>query len=174
MVGDLLDVSRMEAGTLRYEFVPVSLQDLLESLLQVHSSLRSAHLVHAEVPNDLPKVLADRDRLSQVFLNLLSNASRYSPEGTNIKVTVEHLPQESVVRVGVQDEGIGIAQGDADRIFEKFAMLPKPVWVKKGTGLGLFITKGIVEAHRGRIWIESEVGKGSTFLFTLPTAGDAA
>ncbi|MDQ3981664.1 MAG: ATP-binding protein, partial [Actinomycetota bacterium] len=77
---------------------------------------------------------------------------------------------EPMVEVSVVDEGIGISEQDRDRIFSKFSMLPKPGWVKKGTGLGLFITKGIVEAHGGRIWVESEPGKGSTFAFTLRAA----
>jgi two-component system sensor histidine kinase VicK len=113
-------------------------------------------------------VLADRDRLDQIMINLLTNATRYSPEGTAIRVGAK--TEDSQVVVSVTDEGIGIPADDADRIFEKFAMLPKPAWVKKGTGLGLFITKGIVEAMHGRIWVESESGKGSTFHFSLPRA----
>ena len=170
MVTDLLDLSRMEAGTLRYDLEPVDLKDFVDSLVETHTSLRAQHLVDAQVPVDLPKVLADRDRLHQVFINLLTNATRYSAEGTTITLRVED--RENDVLVSVTDQGIGIQPGDADRIFEKFAMLPKPSWVKKGTGLGLFITKSIVEAMGGRIWLESEAGKGSTFFFTLPHASD--
>lgn len=174
LVNDLLDVSRMEAGTLRYELSPVSLAELLESIVTVHTSLSAQHLVVNDLPPDLPKVLADNDRLRQVFINLLTNATRYSPEGTAVRVRAREVPGEGTVEVSVTDEGIGISEQDRDRIFSKFSMLPKPGWVKKGTGLGLFITKGIVEAHGGRIWVESEPGKGSTFAFTLRAVDGAA
>jgi signal transduction histidine kinase len=101
-----------------------------------------------------------------VLLNLLTNATRYAPGGTKVMIGADAVDGE--VRVWIADEGIGIAPGDQERVFFKFVMLPKPGWVKKGSGLGLFITKGIVEAHGGRIWIDSEPGRGSTFYFTLP------
>lgn len=169
MVNDLLDVSRMESGVLSYEVEPIALDELLENIIEVHSSLRARHVVDIQIEDDLPKVLADRDRISQVFLNLLTNATRYSPDDTTIRLRIRRDGAEQV-RVSVTDEGIGIPDRDRDRIFEKFAMLPKPGWVKKGTGLGLFITKGIVDAHGGRLWVDSELGHGSTFNFTLPVA----
>ena len=167
LVNDLLDVSRMEAGTLRYEMEPMDLSDLVESILAVHPSLGAEHTIANKVPGDLPHVMGDRDRVRQVLLNLLTNATRYAPEGTTVTIGAKGLDGE--VRVWVSDEGIGIAPEDRDRVFFKFVMLPKPGWVKKGTGLGLFITKSIVEAHGGRIWIDSAPGQGSTFSFTLPT-----
>ncbi|MDQ3915843.1 MAG: GAF domain-containing sensor histidine kinase [Actinomycetota bacterium] len=170
LVNDLLDVSRMEAGTLRYDLSPISLAPLIDSIITVHTSLSAQHLVVNDIPSDLPPVLGDNDRLRQVFINLLTNAIRYSPEGTAVRVSARELPDDGKIEVSVVDEGIGISDQDRDRIFSKFSMLPKPGWVKKGTGLGLFITKGIVEAHGGRIWVESEPGKGSTFAFTLQVA----
>jgi signal transduction histidine kinase len=170
MVTDLLDLSRMEAGSLKYECEPLEIKDFTDALIETHSSLKAHHFVEIEVPDGLPKVLADRDRLHQVFINLLTNATRYSAEGTTITLRAEDADDH--VRVAVSDQGIGIQKEDADRIFEKFAMLPKPSWVKKGTGLGLFITKTLVEAMGGSIWVETEQGKGSTFVFTLPHAND--
>jgi signal transduction histidine kinase len=174
LVNDLLDVSRMEAGTLRYEFESTSLSDVVDNILVVHTSLKSKqHLVLTDIPAALPAVRADKDRLRQVLLNLLTNATRYSPEGTTITIDGELVDDGAggeAVRVGVHDEGIGIAADDLDRVFSKFSMLPKPAWVKKGTGLGLFITKSIVEAHGGYLWVDSEPGRGSHFYFTLPTA----
>ena len=172
LVNDLLDVSRMEAGTLRYDLSPIPLAGLIDSIITVHTSLSAQHLVVNDIPADLPAVLGDNDRLRQVFINLLTNAIRYSPEGTAVRVSARQVPDEGMVEVSVVDEGIGITEQDQDRIFSKFSMLPKPGWVKKGTGLGLFITKGIVEAHGGRIWVESEQGKGSTFAFTLKVSED--
>jgi signal transduction histidine kinase len=174
LVNDLLDVSRMEAGTLRYELSPVSLRELIDSIITVHTSLSAQHLVVNDIAPDLSPVLADTDRLRQVFINLLTNATRYSPEGTAIRLQARRLPDDGMIEISVSDEGIGISDQDKGRIFSKFSMLPKPGWVKKGTGLGLFITKGIVEAHGGRIWVESESGKGSTFAFTLRAADGAA
>ena len=176
LVNDLLDVSRMESGALRYELEPVDLHEVLDSLLLVHTSLRSDHAVINEVPADIPKVMADKDRIRQVIINLLTNATRYSPERTTVTLSAGVVDEEgdTFVRLSVSDEGIGISQQDAQRIFTKFAMLPKPGWTKKGTGLGLYITKGIVEAMGGRIWVESEVGRGSTFYVTMRIAQDAA
>jgi signal transduction histidine kinase len=172
LVNDLLDVSRMEDGTLRYELEPLALDEVIEGILVVHPSLRGTHHVTLAMPDDLPKVLGDRDRIRQVLLNLLTNATRYSPEGTTISVKADVVDEEGgpCVRVGVSDEGIGIASEDRERVFTKFVMLPKPSWVKKGTGLGLFITKGIVDAHGGRLWVDSQPGRGSTFHFTLRVA----
>lgn len=170
LVNDLLDVSRMEAGTLRYELEPMSLQELVGSVLEVHSSLRSDHLIDADVPADLPAVRGDRDRIRQVVINLLTNATRYSPSGTSVRISARYVDDADEVVVSVSDEGIGIPEEDRERIFGKFAMLPKPGWVKKGTGLGLFITKGIIDAHGGKLWVDSEPGKGSTFNFTLSAA----
>jgi signal transduction histidine kinase len=174
LVNDLLDVSRMEAGTLRYDFEPTSLVEIVDNILIVHTSLKAKqHLVMTDMPDSLPPVNADKDRLRQVLLNLLTNATRYSPEGTTISIDAELIevePGETYVKVGVHDEGIGIAPDDLDRVFSKFSMLPKPAWAKKGTGLGLFITKGIIEAHGGYLWVDSEPGQGSHFYFTLPVA----
>ena len=172
LVSDLLDMSRMESGTLRYEFERMSLSELIENILTIHTSLSSHHGVKVEVPPDLPDAFADRERIRQVILNLLTNATRYSPEGTTITIAATTGGQGDArsIEVSVADEGIGIAPEDAERIFNKFAMLPKPAWTKKGTGLGLFITKGIVEAHGGRLWVDSEPGLGSVFRFTLDIA----
>lgn len=176
LVSDLLDVARMEGGSVRHDIEPVSLQEVLDNVLMVHTSLRADHAIMNEVPEDLPKVLTDRDRVRQVIINLLTNATRYSPDGSTITISADVVEEdgEPYVRVGVSDEGIGIAPQDSEKIFSKFAMLPKPGWAKKGTGLGLFITKGIVETMGGRIWVESEVGRGSTFYVTLRVAKDAS
>jgi signal transduction histidine kinase len=173
LVTDLLDLSRMEAGTLRYEMAAVDLDELLKGILDVHGSLAQSHVISTLIDPHLPAILADPDRLRQVLINLMGNATRYSPEGTSITVSAEPEPDSRQIRIGVADEGIGISEEDRERVFDKFVMLEKPAWVKKGTGLGLFITKGIVEAHGGRLWIESEKGKGSTFFFTIPAAPTA-
>jgi two-component system phosphate regulon sensor histidine kinase PhoR len=172
LVSDLLDSSRMEAGTLRYEPRPTPLHDVIDRVLEAHPSLSDRHCIERRVPSDLPDVLGDCDRVSQILLNLLSNAVRYSPAGTTVTLTADcvHENGSSFVEVAVSDEGIGIAPSDRERVFSKFVMLPKPEWVEKGHGLGLCITKGMIEGQGGRIWVESEPGRGSTFYFTLPVA----
>jgi signal transduction histidine kinase len=172
LVSDLLDTSRMDAGNLNYAFEPVDLSEVLESILSVHPSLASKHLLTSNVPDGLPRVNADPDRLRQALLNLLTNATRYSPSGTLVTVEADVIeePDGPRVRVSVTDEGIGISDEDKIKVFSKFVMLEKPNWTTKGTGLGLYITKGIVESHGGRIWVESEPGSGSIFRMTLVPA----
>lgn len=175
LVSDLLDISRMESGNLRYEFEPMSLSGLIESIVSIHSTIAATHDLDVSVDSDMPKVMGDQERLRQVIINLLTNAVRYSPEGTQITMSAGRDPEDaSMVRVSVADEGIGIAPGDTERIFSKFAMLAKPAWTKKGTGLGLFISKTIIDAHHGNLWVESQPSKGSTFHFTVPIAEDVA
>ena len=174
LVSDLLDLSRMEAGSLNYSFEPVDLAEVMDSILRAHPSLASKHLMTSEISSDLPRVKADPDRLRQALLNLLTNATRYSESGTIVRVDADviHEPDGPRVCISVKDEGIGISDEDKIKVFSKFVMLEKPNWVTKGTGLGLYITKGIVESHGGRIWVESEPGAGSTFRMTLIPATD--
>ncbi|MGH2748185.1 MAG: sensor histidine kinase [Actinomycetota bacterium] len=168
LADDLLDLSRIEAGTVRYDMQPVSLPELVDNVLTVHRSLSASHDIRCEISPDLPHVLGDVDRIGQVLINLLANAVRYSLDGTRVIVRASQCDGE--VEVAIADEGIGIDPQDHDRVFSKFVHLPKPGWVPKGTGLGLFISQGIVEAHGGRIWLDSDVGRGSTFHFTIPIA----
>lgn len=169
LVDDLLDLSRMESGSIRYEIGAAGLKDLVRTVLSVHTSLSRHHEVSLDIPDDLPPVRADGDRVRQVLINLLSNAARHSPEGSRITVSARPV-EDRFVQVSVADQGIGMRSEDLEHIFTKFVSLTKPAWVPKGTGLGLFITKTIVEAHGGRIWVESEPGAGSTFHFTLEAA----
>jgi two-component system phosphate regulon sensor histidine kinase PhoR len=172
LVSDLLDLSRIEAGTLRYEMRAVDLAELIDNTLQIHSSLSRHHAFVCEIPTGLPHVWADPDRLRQVLINLMTNATRYSPQRTTVTITATQRDDD--VAVSIKDEGIGIAPEDSDRVFEKFSVIDKPSWVQKGTGLGLYITKGIVDAHGGSLGVESEPGKGTTFTFTLKQASDTA
>jgi histidine kinase len=126
-------------------------------------------------PDDLPLILGDRDRVIQVLTNLISNAIKYTPQGGQVLASAQ--AQRHMVRVDVVDSGIGMSLEDQQQLFEKFFRADHPIVRREtGTGLGLSIVKSIVETHGGRIWVESELGAGSTFSFTLPvyTADEAA
>jgi PAS domain S-box-containing protein len=168
MIQDLLDVKRMESGRLaidlRPEDVDVIINDMIEMLrpLAVGSSIA----LEASVPEGLPPVLADSARIQQVLSNLVGNAVKFTPRDGRITVCAEQI--EGEIRFGVIDTGPGIPPEQVPHIFGQFWQASPSD--RRGIGLGLAIAKGIVEAHKGTIWVESQVGTGSTFYFTLPTA----
>ena len=167
LADDLLDIRRIESGKLELKISSVSLKEIIDHCVaEVKPFLKEKQEFDVQVPDVLPTIQGDRVRLSQVLMNLLSNAAKFTPEGGTIKLSVKD--EEGVVKVQVCDTGIGIRREDLERVFEPFAAIQKPTYIK-GTGLGLSVTKGLVEAHGGRIWAESEgEGKGARFTFTLP------
>jgi signal transduction histidine kinase len=165
LIGDLLDFSRVVAGRLRIAPRPVDLVGLARQVVEAQQMTTAAHQLILDAP---PRVqgIWDPDRLAQVLTNLVSNAIKYSPEGGNVWVRLRPLDDE--VEISVTDQGVGMTPEERARPFEPFARLERTRSLK-GVGLGLFIAKGIVEAHGGRIWAESAgPGKGSTFFVTLP------
>ena len=125
-----------------------------------------------EIPEELPSVYGDREKIEQILTNLVGNAIKFTPEGGEISVSAKSLGEEgNMVAISVRDSGIGIPEDQLEKIFEKFHQVEDSLHRSiAGTGLGLAITKGLVEAHHGKIWVESEIGKGSTFTFTLPVS----
>jgi len=174
MVNELLDLSRIEQGTAGLDIEEVSLAPIVAGTLErlrVFGEAQGVLLV-SEVPQDLPPVRADAERVGQVLVNLLHNAVKFSPAGGRIEVRAQTTPQEVVV--SVRDEGIGIPEREIERVFERFYKVDRArVRGKGGTGLGLAIARHVVEGHGGRIWAESEEGSGSTFSFTIPLAGES-
>ncbi|MER3399538.1 MAG: hypothetical protein C4313_00135 [Thermoflexus sp.] len=175
LVDDLLDISRIESGRLQLDLRPVPLEAVVEVVvasLKARIDEKGQHL-EIDLPAFLPPVLADKDRLVQILMNLVSNAHKYTPEGGQI--TLRARLQGPQIQVEVSDTGIGIPPEALPRIFERFYRVDDPrVQETPGTGLGLSIVKALVEMHGGRIEVESEVGRGSTFRFTLPIAPEAA
>jgi PAS domain S-box-containing protein len=171
LIQDLLDVARIEAGQRlaiepkREEVAPLVAEAC--AMLRPHAEDKGLRL-SCEVPEHLPAVRADRDRILQVFSNLIGNALNATEHGA---ITVQAEPAEGAVRFAVADTGTGISEEDLPHLFERFWQARK--MRKGGAGLGLAITRGIVEAHGGRIWVESRVGEGTTFFFTLPVAEEA-
>jgi len=171
MVQELLDVSRIESGRLRLEIGQVALREAVEEAVRaIRQEIEAKRqTLEVEIAEPLPPVRADRNRVVQILTNLLSNAYKYTPEEGRIRVTVQ--PDEGVVVCSVSDTGIGITQEEQERLFTKFFRSQHPlVRSVPGTGLGLVITKSLVELQGGQIWVESEPEKGSTFTFTLPVA----
>ncbi len=181
LVSDLADISRIEAGQLRLNFQRVDIPQVVE---EVVSTLRAQmeekqQELHLEVPADLPPVWADPMRLAQILTNLVSNAHKYTPEGGRIRVFAEVAdnvwdPQgpPRVVHIAVEDTGLGIHPEEQKRIFQRFfrSEADQNAREQPGTGLGLYITKNLVEMQGGRIWFESVYRQGTTFHFTVPVA----
>lgn len=173
LVKDILDVSKIEAGVLRVQFTPTSLNDLIEKCLFWVPQLPGGQgiEVDARLPSEPAMVLADPHRIQQVLENLISNAIKFSKPGG--KVSIELKPHAREYELIVSDQGKGIAPEDLERIFGKFYQVEDSATREQGgTGLGLAICRGIVEAHRGRIWAESILGQGSRFHVTLTRALD--
>jgi signal transduction histidine kinase len=173
LVKDILDVSKIEAGVLRVQFTPTSLNDLIEKCLFWVPQLPGGQgiEVDARLPREPARVLADPHRIQQVLENLISNAIKFSKPGG--KVSIELKPHAREYELVVTDQGKGIAPEDLERIFGKFYQVEDSATREQGgTGLGLAICRGIIEAHRGRIWAESVLGQGSRFHFTLTRALD--
>jgi signal transduction histidine kinase len=176
LINDVLDIEKIDAGQMEYRFELVGLASLLEqsieSMRPYGVDLGVDFAFESRAPGAWARV--DRDRLSQVMENLLSNAAKFSPYGSSVRVTLERL--DSRLCVSVVDEGPGVAPEYQDRIFEKFGQVATPgIRRKESTGLGLNIARAIVERHGGTIGVESALGSGSRFYFDLAerhAAGD--
>jgi signal transduction histidine kinase/CheY-like chemotaxis protein len=172
LINDILDFSKLESASLPMSIERQRLEPVVQQAAHNLRTLIGERRIHldVQVADDLPEIMMDANRIAQVLTNLLSNAIKFSPAGGRIEVSAERW--EEGARVGVRDHGEGIAPQDLSKLFRKFSQIDSSATRKAGgTGLGLVISKGIVEQHGGRIWVESLPGVGSTFFFTLPTAG---
>jgi signal transduction histidine kinase len=170
MINNLLDLEKIEAGQVEWRLQPVSVGEIIHRSAAATAALfEEKHLsLNLDIEEGLPQVTGDPDRLQQVTINLISNAVKFTPKG---KITIRAGLKEEEIIVDVSDQGIGISQADQALVFEKFKQVGDMLTAKPaGTGLGLAICKEIVEHHGGRIWLESEPGKGSTFSFSLPVS----
>ncbi len=174
MVNELLDLSRIESGTAQLLLDDVDLVRVAQTTverLRLFAERQGLRIV-LEMPDGVPRVRGDEDRLGQVLINLLHNAVKFSPNGGDLVVGVGEGVSEGggEVRVWVKDPGIGVPRADLDRIFERFYKVDRArVRGRGGTGLGLSIARHVIESHGGRIWAESTEGAGSTFTFAIPT-----
>lgn len=169
LVNSLLDLSKMEAGMLALKFEKYNIGNLIhQAVLGIGPLAMTKNVtIKLEIPRDLPDIKMDVERILQVLRNLIGNAVKFTPGGGNI--TVSAKPVAGGVQVSVSDTGPGIAKEDLNVIFDKFQQGAMTDYnTIKGTGLGLSIAKHIINAHGGKIWVESEMGHGSTFIFLLP------
>jgi signal transduction histidine kinase len=167
LINNLLDASRLQTGALRLDVGYVAMDRLTDSLLDKYRTQTSTHLLVADFAPGFPVVRGDEERLRQVLANLLTNAIKYSPKGGTIRVSGRAQPNQIVV--SVQDEGIGLAPEDQERVFERFTRVDNALSRKtQGVGLGLYLVRAIVEAHGGRVWVQSAPDKGARFHFSLP------
>jgi signal transduction histidine kinase len=172
LINDILDLSKVESGQVELEKGLFSLREALErGVVMVRERATKNGVELTLVPDpEVEMVNADRRRIRQVVFNLLSNAVKFTPAGGNVEVSSAQRNGE--VLVSVADTGPGIAPEDHERIFEEFQQTDLGAEQREGTGLGLALSKKLIELHGGRLWVESEVGQGSTFTFTLPVEAD--
>jgi len=175
MVTDILDISKLEAGAMTLSRKPTALQTLIGEIVELMKVQAASYKVQlsADVPPDFPEIDVDGDLLRRVVTNLAGNSLKFTPEGGS--VTIRAGMDKDGARVSVIDTGCGIPKDKLKHMFSKFFQVEesKELARKRGTGLGLTVCKQVVEAHGGRIWVESEWGKGSSFIFTLPGAAPA-
>ena len=168
LINDLLDVSRIEEGRLLYDQKDARIEDVIDSVIEASQEmLRNKNMVLEVNKKETPKVRIDKEKIGVVIQNLLENAIKYTEQGGKIKITLDN--DEKNVIFKIEDSGVGIPKSQQDRIFTKFFRAENVTRMEtNGTGLGLYTTKNIVQAHKGQIWFESEENKGTTFYFTIP------
>ena len=174
LINDLLNVSRIEEGRFQYRFVRASLEDVVDRAvrdLRVTTAKKKVKLEYNEPDQGLPKVSMDVDKISLAIQNLVDNASKYTPQGGKIIISLKHEDQKLIF--SISDTGVGIPAEQHGRIFSKFFRADNVIRMQTdGSGLGLFISKAIIENHKGSIWFESTEGKGTTFYFSLPVQSE--
>jgi signal transduction histidine kinase len=169
LINEILDLSKVEAGRMELELAPFDLPLAIDNARTFVRERAVKHGIKLDVDVDdrLGEYVGDERKIKQILLNLLSNAVKFTPEGGRISITANKT--ENGAEISVSDTGIGIPPAEQPKIFEEFRQVGGDYAHKKeGTGLGLTLAKKFVELHGGKIWVESEVGKGSTFTFTLP------
>ena len=169
LINDVLDLAKVEAGQVELEVAPFSLRDALERgvVMVRERATQDGVRVGFSADPEVAVVDGDERRIRQVIFNLLSNAVKFTPAGGVVDVSAARVNGE--VWVSVADTGPGLDPDDHERIFEEFKQMEAGLELHEGTGLGLALSKRLVELHGGRIWVDSELGKGSTFVFTLPS-----
>lgn len=170
LINDMLGADRIDSDKLKYNFVPTHIFDLIDNaLFEMTPTINKKNLLISYLHKDrnLPQVLIDSEKMRAVLQNLLENAIKYTPQNGLIEIDFQVI--DGFLRVSIKDTGIGIPEEDKKNIFNRFFRAANAIKVETdGTGLGLYVAKGIIEKHGGKIWFESRLGQGSTFHFTIP------
>jgi two-component system phosphate regulon sensor histidine kinase PhoR len=168
LISDLLNVSRIEAGrALDLNPQPLEVPELVEKVAMVQRSYTEKHTIVTDVQSDFPTIVADHDKTEQILINLTNNAIKYSPRGGTITISAHY--DDDWATMAVSDQGMGIPKEHLGKVFDRFHRVDnRDTREVGGTGIGLYLVKHLVEAHGGKIWVESEVGVGSSFIFTMP------
>jgi two-component system sensor histidine kinase KdpD len=168
MIEHMLDLSRLDAGLLHIHPGEFSVYDIVDTAMAQLQTITQHHHLHITLPPDLPHVRADRQRVAQILVNLVDNATTYSPYDTDITVSAQQTG--TLIQIDVRDTGIGIPPQDRQRVFEVFQRGENDSTKRtKGAGRGLAICKGLIEAHGGEIWVQDHAGPGTVMSFTLRT-----
>ena len=170
LVDDLLDMSQLESGMLSLEKYPSNLSDIVKEVVDEARMRKPADFIEFKLSKTLSKIDLDPKRIKQVLTNLVNNATQYSPVGTKVIISSRHYRNN--VRVAVTDNGPGIPSKEFPKVFRPLYRVPGKHGKSRGTGLGLSIVKGLVEAHGGKIWIESQKGEGTKCTFTIPLSNN--
>lgn len=166
LIENLLDATRLQAGVLSINLADVALKPLIERIVEKFRTQTSQHTFVIDLPPDLPVIMADENRISQLISNLLSNAIKYSPEGGEIRVSGQERADYLVICVS--DEGCGISPEDIPYVFDRFYRSDSAKRTTKGAGLGLYLARAVVEAHGGHIWVDPKTDRGTRICFSLP------
>ncbi len=170
LINKLLDVSRIDAGRpLPLNIKPVNVEDIVNNVVMLQSTSRfykPNHSIKVDIPPNLPPLECDPEKLTQILMNLVENALKYSPDGGEVKITVRR--EEGFYKFSVSDEGMGMCEEDLKKLFQKFERFDKSNRSIPGTGLGLYLIKHLIELHGGKIYVESKPQKGSKFTFFIP------
>lgn len=166
LIENLLDATRLQSGTISLNRSDLAIRQTAERVVERFTVQSPNHKFFVEFPDDFPVIMGDEDRLEQVLYNLLSNAVKYSPDGGEIKI-VGQVRSEQII-ICVSDQGPGIAPGDIPHIFDRFYRAPEASKKTKGAGLGLFLSRAVLEAHGGRIWVDPMPNQGARICFSLP------
>lgn len=171
LLDEFLDMQRLESGRIELYLGPCNFQEVLKYITVTFKGYASGVNILTHIPPDLPPLLADKSKIEQIMKNFVSNAIKYSPNGGDVKIFVKHDGKKATICVA--DQGLGIPPEALPKLFQEFYRVERETHINiKGTGLGLSITKQLVEAHKGKVWVDSKLGEGSKFYFTIPLFSD--
>lgn len=166
IIGDLLDITKIQAGALALNHTPINARTIINDAVETARTSFPRHVFRMELPSQDILLNVDSQKIGQVLINLLTNAAKYSDEASTVIINCEHLGND--LRISITDHGIGMENENLDKIFSRYYRVSQRGPKTEGLGLGLYISREIIEAHHGKIWAESELGKGSTFTIEIP------